>query len=52
MYARYSTISWTVDMDNTFALGPSIVDPRSGEILDSDIIFTNVRATRWKSHES
>jgi hypothetical protein len=42
---RYSTISWVVSMGKTFALGPSVVDPRSGEILDSDIIFTHVSSS-------
>jgi hypothetical protein len=44
---RYSSISWTVDLDTTFALGPAIVDPRSGEILDSDIIFTHGWVKYW-----
>ena len=47
---RYSTISWVVDMDTTFALGPSVVDPRSGEILKSDIIFTHGWVKHWISY--
>lgn len=39
--AKYSTISWTIDVKETFGLGPSDVDPRSGEILNADIIITN-----------
>lgn len=40
-------MSWTVNPDKTFALGPSLVDPRSGEILNSDIIFTNGWVKHW-----
>jgi hypothetical protein len=47
---RYSTISWVVDLDTTFALGPSVVDPRSGEILKSDIIFTHGWVKHWISY--
>lgn len=47
---RYSTISWVIDMDTTFALGPSVVDPRSGEILKSDIIFTHGWVKHWISY--
>ena len=38
--ARYSTIRWIVSSEPSFgAIGPSRVDPRSGEILDADILF-------------
>ncbi len=47
---RYSTISWVIDLDTTFALGPSVVDPRSGEILKSDIIFTHGWVKHWISY--
>lgn len=47
---RYSTISWSVDVDSTFALGPAVVDPRSGEILKSDIIFTHGWLKSWVSN--
>lgn len=45
--ARYSTIRWMPSLGGTFAIGPSDVDPRSGEILNSDILFTSswVRST-------
>lgn len=39
--ARYSTIRWMPSVDSIFAAGPSDVDPRSGEILNSDILFTS-----------
>jgi uncharacterized protein DUF4953/uncharacterized protein DUF5117 len=38
--ARYSTIRWITSHQPSFgAIGPSRVDPRTGEILDADILF-------------
>lgn len=37
---RYATIRWnTSDQPGYGAIGPSIVDPRTGEILDADILI-------------
>src|SRR3712207_4691899 len=37
---RYPTLRWnTSDEAGYGAIGPSIVDPRTGEILDADILF-------------
>lgn len=37
---RYPTLRWNVSNEPGYgAVGPSIVDPRSGEILDADILF-------------
>jgi hypothetical protein len=37
---RYPTLRWnTSDEPGYGAIGPSIVDPRTGEILDADILF-------------
>jgi hypothetical protein len=37
---RYHTIRWNVsDQPGYGAIGPSIVDPRSGEVLDADILI-------------
>ncbi len=36
--ARYNFVRWTT-LGNPFGLGPRRVDPRSGEILDADIII-------------
>lgn len=37
---RYSTIRWITSTQPAFgAIGPSRVDPRTGEILDADILF-------------
>ena len=35
--ARHASIQWLVGTDVAFAIGPSTVDPRTGEILDADI---------------
>ncbi|HEY9809218.1 MAG TPA: zinc-dependent metalloprotease [Halomicronema sp.] len=35
---RYNTIRWMNSLDGAFALGPSRVNPLTGEILDADII--------------
>uniref|UniRef100_A0A0G4IF69 Uncharacterized protein n=1 Tax=Chromera velia CCMP2878 TaxID=1169474 RepID=A0A0G4IF69_9ALVE len=43
---RYSTISWAPEMFG-LAIGPSVVDPRSGEILKSDIVFTSGWIRLW-----
>jgi Met-zincin/Domain of unknown function (DUF5117) len=37
---RYSTVRWITSSEPAFgAIGPSRVDPRTGEILDADILF-------------
>lgn len=37
---RYATLRWsTSDQPGYGAIGPSIVDPRTGEIMDADILF-------------
>ena len=37
---RYSTIRWIVSSQQAFgAIGPSRVDPRTGEILDADVLI-------------
>ena len=37
---RYSTIRWITSSEPSFgAIGPSRIDPRTGEILDADILF-------------
>jgi Met-zincin/Domain of unknown function (DUF5117) len=44
MDARHASIRWFVGADVGFAIGPSQVDPRSGEILDADIGMSDVFA--------
>lgn len=37
---RYATLRWNVsDAPGYGAIGPSVVDPRTGEVLDADILF-------------
>ena len=37
---RYATLRWVAtDQPGYLAIGPSVVDPRTGEILDADILF-------------
>lgn len=42
--ARHASIRWFVGADVGFAIGPSKVDARSGEILDADIGMSDVFA--------
>ncbi len=35
--ARHSTVRWYVAVDGRFAIGPSRVDPRTGEILNAQV---------------
>ena len=42
--ARHASIRWFVGADVGFAIGPSQVDPRSGEIMDADIAISDVYA--------
>ncbi len=44
----HASIRWYLSSDGGPALGPTHVDPRTGEILDADILFTDVftRGTR------
>ncbi|MBC3907182.1 zinc-dependent metalloprotease [Undibacterium umbellatum] len=44
MDARHASIRWFVGADVGFAIGPSRVDERSGEILDADIGMSDVFA--------
>ncbi|MDQ7988933.1 MAG: zinc-dependent metalloprotease, partial [Candidatus Dactylopiibacterium sp.] len=39
----HATVQWYLGTDNTLAMGPSLVDPRSGEILDADIVIDDFR---------
>jgi hypothetical protein len=37
---RYSTLRWSTSDELSYgAIGPSVADPRTGEILDADILF-------------
>ena len=42
---RYSTIRWTPGYNMGYAIGPSQADPRTGELLNADILISS----RWPS---
>jgi hypothetical protein len=46
---RYNFFRW-ITSDSAFAMGPSRVDPRTGQILDADIIFDD-SMLRWSLRE-
>ena len=43
---RYASISWAISEKSIYAIGPHTIDPRTGEILDADVMF----AQSWISH--
>ena len=45
--ARYSTIIWTAAHSMGYAIGPSQTDPRTGEILNADILISSTFVTGW-----
>ncbi|MGE0353789.1 MAG: zinc-dependent metalloprotease [Gemmatimonadales bacterium] len=46
--ARYSTVRWMANTGGTYAIGPSDVDPRTGEILNADILFAASWIQAWQ----
>ncbi len=44
--ARYNTIRWVVDAG--FAIGPSRVNPLTGQILDADILISDLFIRGWQ----
>jgi hypothetical protein len=47
---RYSTVRWIVSHDPSFgAIGPSRVDPRTGEILDADVLIEGSFVQNWRN---
>ena len=47
--ARYNTIRWIVSDEPSFgAIGPSRVDPRTGEILDADVLIEQSMLTSFR----
>ena len=46
--ARYSTIRWTATNRSVYAVGPTNVDPRTGEILNADILISAAWIQRWR----
>jgi hypothetical protein len=51
---RYSTIRWITSSPPVFgAIGPSRVDPRTGEILDADILIeASIVQRRWRIYQN
>ena len=45
--ARYSTVRWTATNGAVYAIGPTNVDPRTGEILNADILISAAWVQRW-----
>jgi hypothetical protein len=46
--ARYSTVRWTATNGAAYAIGPTNVDPRTGEILNADILISAAWVQRWR----
>ncbi len=46
--ARYSTVRWMANFGSTYAIGPSDVDPRTGEILNADILVAASWIQAWQ----
>lgn len=44
---RYSTVRWTPAHSMGYAIGPSQTDPRTGEILNADILISSEFVTGW-----
>ncbi len=45
--ARYSTVRWTAT-NRIYAIGPANVDPRTGEILNADILVSAAWIQAWR----
>lgn len=44
---RYSTVQWTAAHRMGYAIGPSQTDPRTGEILNADILISSEFVRGW-----
>ena len=44
---RYSTVRWTAAHRMGYAIGPSQTDPRTGEILNADILISSTFVQGW-----
>ncbi len=47
--ARYSTVRWTAAHSMGYAIGPSQTDPRTGEILNADILISSTFVSGWNN---
>jgi hypothetical protein len=46
---RYSTIRWTAGYNMGYAIGPRQIDPRTGEILNADILVSSTFVRAWRN---
>ncbi|HEY8258821.1 MAG TPA: zinc-dependent metalloprotease [Gemmatimonadales bacterium] len=46
--ARYSTVRWTATNRSVYAVGATSVDPRTGEILNADVLISAGWIQRWR----
>lgn len=44
---RYSTVRWTAAHSMGYAIGPSETDPRTGEILNADVLISSTFVRSW-----
>ena len=44
---RYSTVRWTAAHQMGYAIGPSQTDPRTGEILNADVLISSTFVRGW-----
>lgn len=49
---RYSTVQWTASHQMGYAIGPSQSDPRTGEILNADILISSEFVRGWQQDYS
>ena len=45
---RYSTVRWTAAHQMGYAIGPSQTDPRTGELLNADILISSSFVRGWQ----
>ncbi len=44
---RYSTVRWTAAHSMGYAIGPSQTDPRTGELLNADVLISSTFVRGW-----
>ena len=45
--SRYAAISWAVSLQEVYSVGTHTFDPRTGEIMDADIMFSHSWVSAW-----
>ncbi|HXE56558.1 MAG TPA: zinc-dependent metalloprotease [Gemmatimonadales bacterium] len=46
--ARYSTVRWIATTGPAYAIGPTDVDPRTGEVLNADVLISAAWIQSWR----